>query len=66
MSAKKLLRAEKNLLQPAVRLRAEKITRLVGETLTIFLKVDEVTRSVRRFFVQFSENFKLSFHVRVP
>jgi len=66
MSAKKLLRAEKNLLQPAVRLRAEHVLRLSREPLAIFLEINEVIRCVHRVFEQFSEDVSLSFHVRVP
>lgn len=66
MSAKKLLRAEKNLLQPAVRLRAEKIARTFGEFLFVFFKVDQFVHRFHGVFVQFSENFKLSLHVLAP
>jgi len=66
MSAKKLLRAEKNLLQPAVRLRAKKIARPVRELLFVFLEVYEFVHCLDGFFVQFSEDFKLSFHVLAP
>lgn len=66
MSAKKLLRAEKNLLQPAVRLRAEKTARTFGELLFVFFKVDQFVHRFCGVFVQFSENFKLSLHVLAP